>query len=89
MMVFKVGRTWRPKRQKSPEIYSLRQSSAEQLLSFDEYEIRIFQMLNDNSEKTPGFDTVNDPVIECKRKGHDLSDGNLSASHDRPILYLS
>jgi hypothetical protein len=59
------------------------------LLSLDEHEIRIFEMLNDNAEETSGFDPVNHPVIECKGEGHNLSDGNLSASHDRPILYLS
>ena len=60
-----------------------------QLLSFDEHEIGIFEMLNNNSEETPRFDAVNYSVIECKREGHNLSDRNLSASHDRPIFYLS
>ena len=46
-------------------------------------------MLNDNSEETSGFYTIDCPVIECKGERHHLSDRNLSASHDRPILYLS
>jgi hypothetical protein len=78
-----------PQKAESSEMYSLRQSSAGQLLAFDEYEIRIFEMLDDNSEETSGFHTIDYPMIECKGEGHDLADGNLSASHDRPILYLS
>jgi len=88
MMVFRLGRTWRPKRQ-NPAIYSVRQSGTEQLLSFDEHEIGIFEMLNNNSEEPPGFDAVNYSVIECQREGHNLSNRDLSASHDRPILDLS
>jgi hypothetical protein len=72
-----------------PKSIDFGNGSLSQLLSLDEHEVRIFEMLDDNSEETSGFDAVNDPVIECKGEGHDLSDGNLSASHDRPILYLS
>ena len=45
-------------------------------------------MLNDDSEETPGFDTVDHPVIECKGQRHHLSDRDFSVPHYRAILYL-
>ena len=59
------------------------------LLSFEENEVGIFEMLDYHSEKTARFDAVDYSVIESEGKGHDFSHDDMSISNDGSILDLS
>src|SRR6266850_296819 len=46
-------------------------------------------MLDDDAEKTAGFDTVDHPMIESERKGHYLPDNDLSVAYHGAIFDLA